>query len=707
MLALLLSLTLTAADGGPWHLVGPGGGGWIQSVAYSPHNPRTLFVGCDVGGFYRSDDAGASWRIQNSGLRDPFVQAIVPHPTKPETIYLATLSGPHRSDDGGRTWRLLRNGFPPTDRYRYTAPLGCLVMDPKAPDTLYAGIGSPREHKWGQGAVWVTRDGGEHWSRYNAAGTLPDDAIVSDILPRADGLLVVTSRGLYRTADGSTMTKLAGGLPAERTRYLATCASRPAVLYCTVESTPGKSPLDGGVFRSDDGGASWTRRVEGLHQWAKEGDGNRMLTSQYDHLAVDPANPDHVYVSGAAWVNAGVFGSEDGGLHWRRLTNTDKAHPPVNLDQGYIGWGPVPESWALHPADAKRLLFGTSGSVIETLDGGTSWKQLHTTALPGGEWRGTGVEVTCLWTLGPHPTRGDEWLLGYMDIANWRTTNAGASMARAMTGVSRDHDSTGTAYAWDPQAPDTVWAGMGQWGSNRGGLYVSRDAGRGWSLVPGLPEARVAQVVLDPTSPVSARRLWVNLSEKGLFTGPADGSDWQRADAGLTGPVSSLVWAGGPMALTDRAKDQPGGVWKRDAAGWQRLDKTPFAASMRALAVAPGDPQRLYVATRDDYIAPTFWPGGLYGSTDGGASWKRLFTDRFVSSVVIDPRDPRHLVVGTNDHPYHNEPLGHGVHESRDGGATWRDITDNLPLPNIACLAFDAKGRLLAGTGGCSLWWRE
>ncbi|MBI5834729.1 MAG: exo-alpha-sialidase, partial [Armatimonadetes bacterium] len=186
-----------------------------------------------------------------------------------------------------------------------------------------------------------------------------------------------------------------------------------------------------------------------------------------------------------------------------------------------------------------------------------------------------------------------------------------------------------------------------------------------------------------------------------------DGSAWQRDDAGLTGPVSALAWSDGLLAITDGAKGQPGGVWKRAPAGWQRLDQTPFAASLRGLATAPGDPRRLYVAARDEYIAPTFWPGGLYGSTDGGASWKRLFTDRFVACVAVDPRDSQHVVVGTNDHPYHDEPLGRGVHESRDGGATWHDITDNLALPNIACLAFDAKGRMLAGTGGCSLWWRN
>ena len=60
----------TSGLGPAWQNLGPGGGGWIQSICASPHDRDELFVGCDVGGFYHSLDGGRSYRISNAGLED-------------------------------------------------------------------------------------------------------------------------------------------------------------------------------------------------------------------------------------------------------------------------------------------------------------------------------------------------------------------------------------------------------------------------------------------------------------------------------------------------------------------------------------------------------------------------------------------------------------------------------------------------------------
>jgi len=84
-----------------WQNLGPGGGGWIQSICASPHNGDELFVGCDVGGFYHSADGGGSYRIWNMGLEDYFVECIVPHPHDLQVIYLGCQSGVYKSTDRG------------------------------------------------------------------------------------------------------------------------------------------------------------------------------------------------------------------------------------------------------------------------------------------------------------------------------------------------------------------------------------------------------------------------------------------------------------------------------------------------------------------------------------------------------------------------------------------------------------------------------
>lgn len=106
-------------------------------------------------------------------------------------------------------------------------------MDPTAPDTLYAGIGRPREYTFGRGEVHKTTDGGQAWARVNQPGSLPDDAWITDLLihPRASQhLYLACQHGLYQSHDGGVTWRLTvAGLPHPHVRRLALCAARPDV----------------------------------------------------------------------------------------------------------------------------------------------------------------------------------------------------------------------------------------------------------------------------------------------------------------------------------------------------------------------------------------------------------------------------------------------------------------------------------------------
>lgn len=709
---LLVGSTSAAPE---WHLCGPGGGGWIQSLSYSPVDSQTLFVGCDVGGFYRSDNGGQLWRIQNQGLRDPYLEAVVPHPTDPNILYLGTESGLHRSDDGGQTWKLCRNGFPPEQRYKYSAPIACLVLDPQHPDTLYAGVGIPRNRGGGQGKIYRTTDGARSWELYTPSGALPDDAVISSLLVRPDGsVLIATQHGLYQSADGRTWSPRNEGLANTYTRYLAGCAADPQRLYVTVFSSPGVTPWDGGVYRSDDGGAHWRRVIAGLPNWPKQGDTNPNMTAQLDLIAVEPKDPNTVYVGGAAWVSAGVWKTTDGGEHWTAVFNRPREGDPGNVEVGYITfWGPSVTCLAIHPTAPGRLFFGTSGMVYETKDGGTSWQQLYTKDLGDGRWTGIGLEVTCLWDIACHPLRRDNWLLGYMDIGLWQTRDAGASLERCMTGVKAEHSNCGMAFAFDPVDPDRLWAGFGQWGSNRGGIYESADGGRSWSPLETPFDSQVVRILVDPTSSAADRRLWAAQREKGVVEGQAVSGGWRAINEGLPhGNIVALqALPGQPttlLALLTRTKEGLGGLYqRRDGGPWVRLDQgEPFIADPQGLAVSPRDPSRVYLALRERYFNGKVYPGGCFASQDGGRTFQRVFEDHFIDTVAVNADG--WVAIGGTDHPYHDEPVGCGVHLSQDGGQTWTDLTSDLSWPNVTELQFDPfePHRLLAGTGGNSFSWR-
>jgi len=103
-LACLLAAEVGLAADITWTNQGPGGGGYIQSIAWDLREPDTIHLGCDVGGYYVSHDAGCSWTIHNQGLRDYFVQCIAQHPTDPNVILLGLEGGVYKSTDRGATW---------------------------------------------------------------------------------------------------------------------------------------------------------------------------------------------------------------------------------------------------------------------------------------------------------------------------------------------------------------------------------------------------------------------------------------------------------------------------------------------------------------------------------------------------------------------------------------------------------------------------
>ena len=129
IIGLALLATFSAAFPSPaadiaWTNVGPGGGGWIQAIACDPRDPDTIYLGCDVGGFYISRDAGRSWHIQNEGLNNYFVECIAVHPADSKILLLGMEGGIFKSIDQGRTWAWKRRGLPPPERYSYSARSG-------------------------------------------------------------------------------------------------------------------------------------------------------------------------------------------------------------------------------------------------------------------------------------------------------------------------------------------------------------------------------------------------------------------------------------------------------------------------------------------------------------------------------------------------------------------------------------------------------
>jgi len=121
-----------------------------------------------------------------------------------------------------------------------------------------------------------------------------------------------------------------------------------------------------------------------------------------------------------------------------------------------------------------------------------------------------------------------------------------------------------------------------------------------------------------------------------------------------------------------------GGVWKSDDYGrtWNPIFDSEPTQSIGAIAVAPSDPNIVYVASGEGLHRPDLSIGdGIYRSTDAGKTWTHLGLrdGRQIPALVVDPRDPNHLVAAVLGHPY-GPSAERGIYSSKDGGATWKQV---------------------------------
>src|SRR5664280_123613 len=138
-----------------------------------------------------------------------------------------------------------------------------------------------------------------------------------------------------------------------------------------------------------------------------------------------------------------------------------------------------------------------------------------------------------------------------------------------------------------------------------------------------------------------------------------------------------------------------GGVWKTDDFGrtWKPIFDDQPTGSIGAIAVAPSDPNTIYVGSGEGLQRPDLSTGdGMYKSTDGGNSWRHLgLRDaQQIPAILVDPRNPNRLFVAVLGHPYGPNPE-RGVFRSSDGGQTWQKVLYKDDRTGAVDLAFDPR----------------
>jgi photosystem II stability/assembly factor-like uncharacterized protein len=660
-----------------WESVGPTNvGGRLTAVVCHPTNPERVWVGAAGGGVWFSANAGQSWQSQWHDQQVLNVGALAIDPRDPDVIYCGTgeanLSadsypgvGIYQTRDAGKTWRLAaasaRTGLP--------RRIAVIAIDPfDSKHILVGGLGFGEVGVGHDvGGMYVSTDAGVTWRRatFITANNYWCHAIVFDPTRRGTIYATFTSRGagngIYRSADGGhTWTPLRKGLPGPE-RFgrtsLALCPAAPSVLYAfAADEASEASDRLLGVFRSRDGGTSWTSIARGHFR-------NEGQISYGNTIAVHPTDPNRALCGGVD-----LHLTTDGGKTWKRVTKWD-------ADRGKSNYAHADHHGLLMPVAAPgRVYDPNDGGLDVSDDGGQTWVN-----------RSNGLAVTM-----------------YYDA------DAAQSDSRAFGGGAQDN---GTLITTTGRADDhfEILGGDGGWimfdPLDAGHLLASYynlnifrfRGGRTKDVSPPAPEDEknsvwMAYIAPDPKTPTT------------LFTGSYrvwrtrdDGDTWKAVSPALDGSSISAIEVARADPRRVYVATENGGIF-RSADGGGRWSANVASTTLPGhtvtrLATSPVDARVLFATVAN------FGHGHVFRSRDGGTVWedvdKGQLPDVPHHAIAISPDAPNTVFVCSDA----------GVFVSLDGGTTWSNLTRNLPAVMVVDLVYHRHDRTLtAATYGRSMW---
>ena len=711
ILAVLLPLSSAVAQTPPpssfqaleWRLIGPFRGGRSVAATGVPGNPKLFYFGSVGGGIWKSTDAGMVWNPIFDSEHVASIGALEVAPSNPQILYAGTGeadirsdiafgNGVYRSDDGGAHWRNigLRNTF----------HVGRIAIDPKNPDIAYvAALGHAYAANPERG-VFRTRDGGKTWDHVLDKG--PDlGAVDLAIEPEDSNILYATmwqarrtpwsqyppnqsaGSGLYKSTDaGSTWMAVTGsGLPQTQWGRAGVAIARGTGgrrVYLLVEA--GK---ESGLYRSDDAGQSW-RRTSADPRIASR-------AWYFGFIAVDPNNPDGVYIP-----NVAVLRSLDGGATFTVL-------------RGAPGGDDYHSIW-IDPTDSARMILGTDQGVSISLNQGATWSTWYNQ--PTAQLYHVSADNQF-----PYNVCGSQQDSGTVCLPS--RSNHGSITERDFTSVG------GNEAGWtapDPKNPDIVF-GTDVYGTV---TRFDRRTSQAQDVTPWPLPAFGRNIsdrkyrapwttpllfsIADPTALYMGTQFLLKTTDGGLH--------WQTLSPDLTrtamndckgaeanfatakdcgyGVIYSIapsplhadqIWVGSDTGLIQLTRDG-GKSWSKvyELPDWSKVTHIEPSHFDAAEAWAAVDRHRL-----DDY-APY-----LYRSRDFGKSWapvvRGLPPGAFVNAIREDPERRGLLFAATET----------GVFVSFDDAEHWQPLQLNLPTVSVRDLVIHGND-LIAATHGRSFW---
>lgn len=530
----------------------------------------------------------------------------------------------------------------------YGGSITALAVAPGAQRTLYAGSS--------EGLVFRSTDAGAHWSRVNGGFPGYTPVVDLDVDPRDPAAVYVSScavlvefsmkiGGLFKTVDGGrTWTRLEGGLTECEVTELAIDPWAPSRLFAATEA---------GLFQSDDGGATWRANAGIPHAHSHDFAGHSWV---WTTVAFDPHVPGAVY---ASHEEMGFLKSVDGGATWL----------PKGADLLAGGWGLfeiVPD-----PRTPGRLYGlasnGTASFLFRSTDGGETWSPAV-----------AGLEGRALRDLAISPASSVLYLA--TDAGVFRSEDGGLIWTPPPPGTPVREALAVAAPRW-PAA--TVYAGI-----LHEGVFKSADGGRSWrSASRGLVAGPVSLLAVAPSDPAALYAVLTEQIQPTIARTLDGGATWQAAAMGGI-PLALAVDPRDPRVAF--AAGHGGLIWKTTDAGavWRRVNGEETAcASFTDLVIDPQDPDTLYAIGPRDSCPLRPDACAAFKSTDHGESWSCMegLPREDLMALALAPSRSSVLYAGADG------TAAPPVLKSADAGQTWRVRSGGLPRRQVHSLAVSPR----------------
>ena len=609
--------------------------GRIAAVAAVQEGPRlTVYVGAASGGVWKSVNGGTTFKPVFDKQPVQSIGAITIDPKNPKVIWVGTGEawmrnsvsigdGIYKSVDGGDNW--VNVGLPESER------IAKILVDPTESNTVYACVPGKLWSDSDQRGLYKTTDGGKAWVKVLKGANASTGCSLASLDPQnpktiyagmwdfrrqgwtfrsgGNGPDAPSGSGLFKSTDGgASWTELdanaAKGLPAKPWgRVAVTVApSKPNVVYAFIEAAVPKN----GLYRSDDGGKTWEARDRSqLMIWRP---------FYFANLIVDPKNENRLYKP-----DLSLIVSTDGGASFSNI--------------GGGAHGDFHDVW-IDPANTDHLITGDDGGLWYSYDAGNKW------------WKAENLPVSQFYHVSVDLDRPYHVYGGLQDNSSW----VGESDYPGGITNSRWENMYGGDGFWmfvDPADPDYIYA------EYQGGEIgrVNRRTHETRNVKP-LPRYREGKLRYNWNTPIhvsATRKGTIYIGAQFLFRSRDFGQTWDRISPDLT--------------TNDPAKQQ------QEQSGGVTVDNSSaeMHTTIYAIAESPKNPNVVWVGTDD---------GNLQLTRDGGKTWtnvargiKGLPPQAWVSSIDAGHFDEG-TVYATFDLHMFGDPRPY-AYRSRDYGKTW------------------------------------